>query len=84
VSERPNYGACPSFFLLELLENGSSVLGRTNYKQVLWKIKLILPRLPGTISDHWKEPGLSSNQWLKTDKFSEGMNTIGRLRMRTW
>lgn len=72
------------FFLMELLENGGSVPGRTSYEQVSWQIKLILPRLPGTISDHCKEPDLTLNQWLKIHKFSEGMNTTGRLRVWTW
>lgn len=51
--------------------------------QVFWKIKLILPRLPGTLLDHCKQPDLALNQWLIIHKFSEGMNTIGRTRMWT-
>lgn len=52
--------------------------------QLPWKIKLILPRLPGTLSDHCKQPDLTLNQWLKIHRFSEGMNTIDRMRIWTW
>lgn len=80
ATEKANHGSCIFFFPIELLENGGSVPGR----QVFGKIKLVLPKLPGTLSGHWKQPDLTLNQSLKVKKISAGRSTIGRMTMWTW